>query len=261
MINTLISTLTVIVPLVIAYVKEKRTKEESNFYSYITLSEEKYVKKTRIKGNVFWCIIILLYLVILFNNSFYFLPLSTESSFQILVAVQIELPAFTIMQAFCNTYLVFSKNKYLDKRLKIVKRDVSHLDSWISSIALIVIGVLVIFVIICLIVCDKERGKAIVVGALIFSLGTEAVLNSYVSLYVKVRRWYFIERITIRTKTNECEYNSIFNYRKDSATYSFVYEEGKKLKRMKVPIDEVVAIESFINTGTTFLDNWIKEDK
>ena len=85
-------------------------------------------------------------------------------------------------------------------------------------------------------------------------VGVEAVYNSFISLYVKVRRWYHVEEIIIRIKTPQKVYKNVFNYRKRSDMYEFVCKEDNVLKRMSVPVDEIESIEKKIDKGKTYLD-------
>ena len=48
--------LSIVAPLVVAYVTNRKTTEESNFFSYLTLAEERFVKKTKRKSNILMAI-------------------------------------------------------------------------------------------------------------------------------------------------------------------------------------------------------------
>ncbi len=86
------------------------------------------------------------------------------------------------------------------------------------------------------------------------TLGIEAVYCSFISVYVKIRRWYYVDEINIRTKSNNRVYKSVFNYKKIADSYEFVYEDEKILKRVKIPSDDLELIEKRINTKKTFLE-------
>ena len=50
-------------------------KEESCFYSYITLSEEKFVESAKKKSNMSWTLILLSHIIVIINNYVYFVPI------------------------------------------------------------------------------------------------------------------------------------------------------------------------------------------
>lgn len=126
------------------------------------------------------------------------------------------------------------------------------MDEWINSaITAICFSGLVI-----ILFCRRNTDTVSLIAYLIvlITVGMEAVYNSFISLYVKIRRWYHIEEIVIRTKTNKNVYKNIFNYRKNSDVYQFVCEEENVLKHIAVPVDEVESIEKIIDAGKTYLD-------
>ena len=72
--------LSIAAPLVVTYVTNRKTIEESKFFSYITLAEENFVKKTKRKSNVLMIIFLMLHLVIGLNGTVYSLPINENVS-------------------------------------------------------------------------------------------------------------------------------------------------------------------------------------
>ena len=55
--------LSIVASLVVTYVTNSKTIEESKFYSYITLAEENFVKKTKRRSNILMSIFLMTYIV------------------------------------------------------------------------------------------------------------------------------------------------------------------------------------------------------
>lgn len=244
--------LSIVAPLMVAYVTNRKTIEESNFFSYITLTEEKFVKKTKRRSNILMAIFWALHLTIGLNGTLYSLPISQNVSEKAGIIGLIVLLVLMFGQYFCIYILAFSDIEYFDEKMRKQKRDIADMDEWINSaITAICFGGFVI-----ILFCRKNTDIVSLIAYLIvlITVGMEAVYNLFISLYVKVRRWYHIEEIIIRTKTNKNVYKNIFNYRKNSDVYEFVCEEENVLKRISVPVDEVESIEKIIDAGKTYLD-------
>lgn len=244
--------LSIAAPLVVAYVTNRKTIEESKFFSYITLAEENFVKKTKRKSNVLMIIFWMLHLVIGLNGTIYSLPINENVSEKAGMIGLIVLILIMIGQCFCIYILAFSDIECFDEKMRMQKRDITDMDEWINSVITIVC--VVGFGIILLFRKNTDAVSLITYSLILITVGMEAVYNSFISLYVKVRRWYHVEEMIINTKTNKNVYKNIFNYRKSSGVYEFVCEEEKVLKRISVPVDAVESIEKKIDAGKTYLD-------
>lgn len=252
-INTIVeSIISVVGSLVVAYATNRNAIEESKFYSYITLSEENFVKKKKRKSNILMIVFLALYLAVQFNGTVYMLPINENVSGKARIVGLLVLSIIAIGQSFCNFILAFSDIEYFDEKMRKPKRDISDMDEWLNwAIAIIcVVGFGIILL------CRKNADAVSLIGysLILITVGMEAVYNSFTSLYVKVRRWYHVEGIIISTKVNKNVYKNIFNYRKDSDVYEFVCEEDEVLKRISIRVDEVESIEKIIDAGKTYLD-------
>ena len=155
---------------------------------------------------------------------------------------------------FCGSIMSFSNNKFFDSILKKSNRNYDRIG---RSIDTIVIAICSVFFIIYLLIGNNNDVIIVVAYAFfLVSLGIDASLYYYVYMYIKIRRWLYVDKISIRTKHNGKVYRNIYNYKRDNNSYSFVLEIDKKPIRVEVPIDEVVSIEYEIDKKTTFLDNW-----
>ena len=75
--NTIIeSVIGVVGSLVVAYAANRKTTEESSFFSYITLSEEKFVKKKKQISNILMIVFWILYLIVGLSGMLYSLPIN-----------------------------------------------------------------------------------------------------------------------------------------------------------------------------------------
>lgn len=244
--------LSIVAPLVVAYVTNRKTTEESKFFSYITLVEENFVKKTKRKSNILMITFLLLHLINGLNGTLYSLAINQKVSEKAEMIGLILLVLLTVGQGFCIFVLAFSDVKYFDEEMRKKKRHIYDMDEWINkAITMVCIGGLLI------VLFYRKNADAIFLIAyvtILITVGMEAIYNSFISLYVKVRRWYHVKEIIIRTKTNKNSYRNIFNYRKCSDIYEFVCEEENELKRICIPIDEVESIEKIIDTEKTYLD-------
>ena len=162
---------------------------------------------------------------------------------------------FVSVLQYVNFSFVFFNIKFLDLKLKRCKNDVSSMDAWINTfIATMYVICIIIFFIIRNRVEDIE---VIVYGMILIMIGLEAVLDSFISLYVKVRYWYYTEPVCIKTKTNGIVFDNVLNYKNiDNRVYEFVCKKEGKLRRFKIPISDVELIEHTINTDITYLDNY-----
>lgn len=249
---------TILAPILTPYVTSLKMKGESCFYSFITLSEEKIVKRARAKSIVLFLVIVLTYIVAIINSVFPFLPVSSDVSVSMQIAGTIVIIVIVVLQVFFGIIFPYFNNKYFEKKIKDSKRDLINIGKNVDVIA---IYVFVFFFILYLII-EKFVDVTVIVPYVFFlvSLGIDAVLYSYVSLYVKIRRWYYVNSISIRIKQNGRVYDNIFNFKIDNRLYSFMVEIDEKLLRIEVPIDEVASIEYEIDAKTSFLDNWNKSN-
>lgn len=239
-------------PLLVAYATNRKATEESKFYSYITLGEENFVKKTKRKSNILMIIFLALYLAVGLNGTLYSLPINENVLKNARMIGLLILSLITIGQSVCNFILAFSDIEYLDEKMRKQKRDISDMDEWINwAITIICVAG---FVLILLCKKNSDAVSLIAYSTVLITVGMEAVYNSFISLYVKVRRWYYVGEIIIRTKTTQKVYKNIFNYRKSTGVYEFVCEEENVLKRISVPVEEVESIEKKIDAGKTYLD-------
>ena len=241
--------LSIVASLVVTYVTNSKTIEESEFYSYITLAEENFVKKTKRRSNILMSIFLMMYMVIGFNDTLYSLPMNKNVSEKAGMIGLIVLILIMFGQFFCTFILAFSDIEYFDEQMRMKRKEISDLDECINLIITIVCvaGVVIILLF------RKSVDAVILISysLILITVGMEAV---YYSLYVKVRCWYHVEEIVINTKTNKNVYKNIFNYRKSSGVYEFVCEEENVLKRISVPVEEIESIEKNINDGKTYLD-------
>lgn len=244
--------LSIVASLVVAYVTNSKTIEESKFYSYITLAEENFVKKTKRRSNISMSIFLMTYMVIGFNGILYSLPMNKNVSEKAGMIGLIVLILIMLGQYFCTFILAFSDIKYFDEKMRMKRKEISDLDECINLIITIVCvaGVVIILLF------RKSVDAVILISysLILITVGMEAVYYSLISLYVKVRCWYHVEEIIINTKTNKNVYKNIFNYRKNSGVYEFVCDEENVLKRISIPVEEVESIEKNINAGKTYLD-------
>lgn len=251
--NTIIeSVIGVVGSLVVAYAANRKTTEESSFFSYITLSEEKFVKKKKQISNILMIVFLILYLIVGLSGMLYSLPINESVLEQARIVGISVLPIMMIGQIICNFILAFSDIKQLDEKMQKQKKDLSDMDEEINLFITVVCVagcVLALFY-------KKNLGavRLITYSTAMIIVGVEAVYNSFISLYVKVRRWYHVEEIIIRIKTPQKVYKNVFNYRKRSDMYEFVCKEDNVLKRMSVPVDEIESIEKKIDKGKTYLD-------
>ena len=251
--NTIIeSVIGVVGSLVVAYAANRKTTEESSFFSYITLSEEKFVKKKKQISNILMIVFLILYLIVGLSGMLYSLPINESVLEQARIVGISVLPIMMIGQIICNFILAFSDIKQLDEKMQKQKKDLSDMDEEINLFITVVCVagcVLALFY-------KKNLGavRLITYSTALIIVGVEAVYNSFISLYVKVRRWYHVEEIIIRIKTPQKVYKNVFNYRKRSDMYEFVCKEDNVLKRMSVPVDEIESIEKKIDKGKTYLD-------
>lgn len=252
-VNTIVEVVISIVgPLVVVYATNRKTAEESKFFSYITLGEENFVKKTRRKSNKLMIVFLALYLAVGLNGILYSLPINENVLDKARIVGLLVLSIITIGQSFCNFILAFLDVEYLDEKMRKQKRDLSNMDEWINFPIMVVcvagFGIILL--------CRKnvDTVSLIAYSIILITVGMEAVYNSFISLYVKIRCWYHVKEIIFRTKTTQKVYNNIFNYRKDSEVYEFVCEEESVLKRIRIPVDEVESIERKIEQGKTYLD-------
>lgn len=251
----IVSALGVIAPLCSNYFTNKKDKEESEFYKYITLKEEKFVRRTRRKGVILLIIFIILNGIAIFNNSFYFLIKSEDkvAVFNVLVCI---ISGVVVLAIFvCKGVLIFIDIKWLDKKLNRCNHNVTYMDLWINSIiAIMGVVVLILIGVFYVVGADKEIIFITAWCELLLAAGIEAVLNDFISFYVKFRRWYHVDNICIRTKTQGVTYDNISNYKKHKEFYDVVYTENDTSVRVIVPMDEVVCVEHIINTEETYLD-------
>lgn len=251
--NTIIeSVIGVVGSLVVAYAANRKTTEESSFFSYITLSEEKFVKKKKQISNILMIVFLILYLIVGLSGMLYSRPINESVLEQARIVGISVLPIMMIGQIICNFILAFSDIKQLDEKMQKQKKDLSDMDEEINLFITVVCVagcVLALFY-------KKNLGavRLITYSTAMIIVGVEAVYNSFISLYVKVRRWYHVEEIIIRIKTPQKVYKNVFNYRKRSDMYEFVCKEDNVLKRMSVPVDEIESIEKKIDKGKTYLD-------
>ena len=234
--------LSIVASLVVTYVTNSKTIEESEFYSYITLAEENFVKKTKRRSNILMSIFLMMYS----------LPMNQNVSEKAGMIGLIVLILIMFGQFFCTFILAFSDIEYFDEKMRMKRKEISDLDECINLIITIVCvaGVVIILLF------RKSVDAVILISysLILITVGMEAVYYSLISLYVKVRCWYHVEEIVINTKTNKNVYKNIFNYRKSSGVYEFVCEEENVLKRISVPVEEIESIEKNINDGKTYLD-------
>ena len=161
-----------------------------------------------------------------------------------------------------DVIIAFSEVVWLEKKLKDHDRNTTHMDSWIDMLVLMVIFVgIIIAGILKITGKDTEDILIAMYGILLLSIGLEAALNSFISIYVKMRRWYHVDNITIKTKTETHVYDNIFNYKKNRTCYDFVYKGKDGLERIVVPIDEIMCVKHDIDVTTSYLDYLNKAKK
>lgn len=244
----------IVAPVLIAYATNRKTKEESKFYSYITLTEEKFVRKSKNKSNFFMIITLLLYLFVGLNGTLYSLPIAKNVSEKAQIIGLVIMFILLIGEFVFGFILIFSDFKILD--VKIGKKDFSTMDEGINFA---IIGISVVgFIIGILYKKNIDLARLVSYAILLIIMGIQAIYNSFISLYVKIRCLYHIKEIIIKTKTST--YKNIFNYIKTADIYDFVCEEENTLKRYNIPVSEVESIEKIIDTHTSYLDFMREED-
>lgn len=244
----------IVAPVLIAYATNRKTKEESKFYSYITLAEEKFVTKSKKKSNFFMIITLLLYLFVGLNGTLYSLPINKNVSDKAQIIGLVIMSILMIGQFVFSFILIFSDIESLD--IKIQKKNFYNLDEGINFVLLGISVVGIIIVILCKENIDLVR--LVCYAIILIIMGIQAVYNSFIFLYVKIRCLYHVKEIIIKTKTRT--YKNIFNYTKTSDIYDFVCEEENVLKRYNVPVSDVESIEKIIDVQSSYLDFMREEE-
>ena len=127
--NTIIeSVIGVVGSLVVAYAANRKTTEESSFFSYITLSEEKFVKKKKQISNILMIVFWILYLIVGLSGMLYSLPINESVLEQARIVGISVLSIMMIGQIICNFILAFSDIKQLDEKMQKQKKDLSDMD-------------------------------------------------------------------------------------------------------------------------------------
>ena len=191
-------------------------------------------------------------MIFLFNNHIYTLPINGIIAEKIKNIGLFLLLFLAVGQYVSNAIVAFGNIKFLDKKMQIRPIDNSYISNYINYFLIIIY--LVGFLIMYIFKLKQDYVFLEMVTLSYVTLGIEAVYCSFISVYVKIRRWYYVDEINIRTKSNNRVYKSVFNYKKIADTYEFVYEDEKILKRVKIPSDDLELIEKRINTKKTFLE-------
>lgn len=181
------------------------------------------------------------------------LPISTSTSNEIVFVAMIVYVFIFILQLLGRFFFVYGDIKYLDRKLIVYKEDITKMNSVVWGVDAILC---VMFLLILMVVnCFFDKNVVAIIVTILTLIGIEAVFSSFVSIYIKIRRWYYVESINIKTKTNKIIYNDIINYKIiDNRECDFVCKKDEKQKRFKVPISEIEFIEYNINTKVTYLD-------
>lgn len=125
-INAIIeSVIGIVGSLVVVYATNRKATKESNFFSYITLGEENFVKKTKRKSNILMIIFLVLYLVVGLNGTLYSLPINEKVLGKARIVGLLVLLLITIGQSFCNLILAFLDIEYFDEKMRKQKRDIA----------------------------------------------------------------------------------------------------------------------------------------
>lgn len=246
-------------PLIIGYVTNRKSQEESVFFSYITLEEEKFVTKTKIKSNILMVIFVFLYFVFVFNNTLYDLPIKVDIVEKAKNVGLIVLCLLMIVQYLCNNIFAFLNIGFLDKKIKKQNRNLTGFNEIINSI---ILGIYVIYFMIFILFRDNKN-MIFLSGytALLITIGLEMVYNSFISLYVKLRRWYHVSEINISIKTNSQVYKNVFNYKKKDDMIIIVYEQEKVSKSVSIPVDVVESITKIIDVENTLLRIMLEKEE
>ena len=130
--------LSIVASLVVTYVTNSKTIEESEFYSYITLAEENFLKKTKSRSNILMSIFLMMYMVIGFNDTLYSLPMNKNVSEKAGMIGLIVLILIMFGQFFCTFILAFSDIEYFDEQMRMKRKEISDLDECINLIITIV---------------------------------------------------------------------------------------------------------------------------
>ena len=258
-INIVISLIGVFVPLLVAYLTERKTRYTSCFFAFVTLGEEDFFIKTKRKSNIMLCIVLTFCLIALMNSCFHFVTISEQTDVILYIVSVIVWTVVVVLWALSNSMLIYLKIKFMDEKLQKCnsKSDITGINSWINVVILmeVVVG-LVIGGIIAFVGGDRNVCVIIFYGTFLLSIGLEGVLNSFIAMYVKIRRWYHVDNICIKVKTTGREYNNIFNYKKNKYDYDFVYEKDG-LKRLLVPVGEVEYIKYHIDSKMSYLGLYV----
>lgn len=258
MLERIIEILSIIVPVFLALYASYSKKSRSSFYTFITLADEDFVNASKIKRNVLLCILYLLNIVFVANRIWPFLPISESLSRNAILVGGILLSLVIIAILIINNCLVFSDNKFIDKRLKKNKGNISIMRTDIESIfrvSLILWGTLAV-IISMINIADKDIVMLVIYSIFFVVLGLNTILCSYVYLYFKIRRYYYINNMCITTRTHKEVYNNVSSYKKTNAILSFVCEQDGIKKRIILPIDEIASINCQIDTKSSFLDEY-----
>lgn len=200
-------------------------------------------------------VLLVLYFAVELNKLSHTLVMNEKVLNQASIIGLIILFIIIIGQHVCNVYLVLLDIDRFDEEIRNPERNINNLDRYISFIIVIcVIG----FGIVVLCRKNSDMVNLIIYSIVMISVGIGAVYNSFISLYVKVRCWYHVDEIIIRTKITSKVYSDIFHYRRDSDMYEFVYVEDCILKHVIIPVDMVESIEKRIDTEKTYLDTMRK---
>ena len=258
MLNTIINVIGVLSTIIIAYITFNSGKEKSFLYMFLSFSEEEFVAKTSTKGIVFFIIMLSLNVVSSFNGIGRFLHMS-DFYFKITQFVNSLIFIFTVIGIIGALFFAYKNNKSLEQ--KISKSEDFFNNERIGDVFIIITSGLVV-IIIAIGVQNWEYRDIVTLlfyGMFLVITGICAIYNLYLTLYIRLRRWHYVDNICIKTKQKGVIYDNIELYKRDSRAYVFFIQTGEQLKRIKVPLHEVESVEYTIDRNRIFLDDYIKK--
>lgn len=204
----------------------------------------KYVKINQIKCYIFLAIIFIFHFTFVFNGTFYSLAIK-EEIVKTLVSFGSILLFLLLVVLAISSILSFRDFKFLNDLEKNIYSDPSI--TFVITI-LVVEGLFTIFY-----KTNKDNLFCMMIIFLYINLSIEAVYSYFVSRYVKLRKWYYVDEINIVTKDSNRMFKSVFSYIKNNNFLELIYMDDDHVKNVIVPVDEIKMIEKIIDRKKPYI--------
>ena len=229
----------IIVAIAIYYRQKSEGRSISNFFIFISLSEQRVSQLARRLSILFFGIIVITYLFSFIVGALK-LPIISNTAIKQIETMSLLAQSLALMaQTIANQILVNKSNKRIDK---LIDKGKSRLRDYKDNVDIIS---LTLFLVLPTAAIIFGLGLLTLFGTILLVCVIQSVFCSYLDAYFVLWRKFHVKKMSVIS--NNAVYEEVYGYTISKGMITLICLDNRELKQIDIPLKELLRIESIVD--------------